>query len=93
MNSKITDREILGDMLVSQKHATGVYNTCAYECANPTLKGQFMSILSEEQDLAFDVFKDMQNRGWYSPAAAESSKINQVRSKFESVAGEISGWN
>lgn len=89
MNKPISDKDILSDVLSSQKQATGSYNNYSYECAHTALKGDFMSILAEEQDLAYDVFCDMQSRGWYNPAAAQPSMIDQVRCKFESVSTEL----
>ena len=67
----LTDREIMDDVLTSQKHITDVYNTFSNECVNQQLQADMMTILKEEHNMQFDVFSDMQKRGGYSPAAAE----------------------
>ena len=43
-----SDREIMDDVLTSQKHITGVYNTFSNECVNQQLQADMMSILKEE---------------------------------------------
>lgn len=88
-NQSWTDREIMDDVLTSQKHITGVYNTFSNECVNQQLQADMMSILKEEHNMQFDVFSDMQKRGWYSPAAAEQQKVTEAKSKFEGIATQL----
>ncbi len=88
-NRNLTDREIMDDVLTSQKHITGVYNTFSNECVNQQLQADMMTILKEEHNMQFDVFSDMQKRGWYSPAAAEQQKVTEAKTKFESIATQL----
>jgi spore coat protein CotF len=76
------DKEILTDLLTSQKHITENYNTFANECATPAVKTDFMNILNEEHQLQNEVFTEMQKRGWYQTEAAEQTKINQTKQKY-----------
>ena len=90
MNNRCwTDREIMDDVLTSQKHITDVYNTFSNECVNQQLQADMMTILKEEHNMQFDVFSDMQKRGWYSPAAAEQQKVTEAKSKFEGIATQL----
>ena len=84
-----TDREIMDDILSSQKHITDVYNTFSNECVNQQLQNDMVNILKEEHNIQFSVFSDMQKRGWYSPAAAEAQKINETKTKFEGIATQL----
>mgnify|MGYP003623899413 CR=1 FL=1 len=76
------DKEILTDLLTSQKSITSGYNTCANECATPCVKTDFMNILKEEHDIQHDVFDEMQKRGWYATEAADQNKVNQAKQKY-----------
>jgi spore coat protein CotF len=89
MNNGFTDREIMDDVLTSQKHITGVYNTFSNECVNQQLQNDMLNILKEEHGIQFTVFSEMQKRGWYSPCAAEAQKINDTKTKFEGIATQI----
>ena len=80
-----SDKEILTDILSSQKHATGGYNTSANESATPAVKTDFMNILTEEHQIQNDVFKEMQKRGWYPIEAADHNKIQQAKQKYQSM--------
>lgn len=88
-NSSFADREIMDDILTSQKHMTDVYNTFSNECTNQQLQSDMLNILKEEHTIQFNVFNEMQKRGWYSPAAAEAQKINEAKTKFEGISAQL----
>lgn len=88
-NSSFNDREIMDDILASQKHMTDVYNTFSNECTNQKLQSDMLNILKEEHTIQFSVFSEMQKRGWYSPGAAEMQKINDAKTKFENIATQL----
>lgn len=89
VNYMIGDREIMDDVLTSQKHITGVYNTFSNECVSQKLKDDMVAILGEEHQMQFDVFSQMQTNGWYSPEAAQQPKVEQARMKFQGIAGSL----
>ena len=89
MNNGFSDREIMDDVLTSQKHITGSYNTFTNACVNKQLQTDMLNILKEEHTIQFSVFNEMQKRGWYSPCAAEMQKINETKTKFENIATQL----
>lgn len=83
--AQFADKDILTDILSSQKFITDGYNTYANECATPALKTDFMNILNEEHRIQNEVFNEMQSRGWYATEAANKDKICQAKQKYQSV--------
>lgn len=88
-NINLTDREIMDDILTSQKHITGVYNTFSNECVNPKLQDDMMKILKEEHTIQFGVFADMQKKGWYNPCTAQAQMIDETKTKFENISKQL----
>ena len=80
--STLCEKDILEDVLSSQKQMTGLYNTYANECTNPTVRDTFMSILNEEHMMQADVFSEMQKRSWYQATQASEQKISQAKLKY-----------
>lgn len=76
------DRDMLQDALSSQKFVADGYNSYANECATPSVKTDFMNILKEEHQMQYDVFSEMQKRGWYPTEPADQNKINQAKQKY-----------
>lgn len=91
MNDKpfMPEKEMLSDVLSSQKQVTEKYNTFANECAGKQLREDAMTLLREEHDIQFDIFEEMHSRGWYMTPAAEQQKINTAKTKFENIAGSL----
>lgn len=81
----LSDQEILEDILSSQKHMTGLYNTYSGECEHENLQGDMLNILKEEHNMQYEVFSEMQKRGWYQTTPAEAEKISQAKTKFENM--------
>lgn len=88
-NNSFTDREIMDDILSSQKHISDGYNTFSNECVNQQLQNDMLNILKEEHSIQFTVFEEMQKRGWYSPGAAQAQMINETKTKFENIATQL----
>ena len=83
--SSMTDKEIMDDILSSQKHITGTYNEYSNECVNPQLRTDFLNILREEHNIQQAVFDQMKTRGWYAPASAEQQKVSAAYTKFSNI--------
>lgn len=86
MQSNFSDKDILTDVLSSQKFATSGYNAFANECATPALRCDFVNILTEEHQIQSEVFTEMQSRGWYPTEAADQNKVNQAKQKYSSMS-------
>lgn len=83
--ANFSDKDILTDVLSSQKFATDGYNTFANECVTPAVRSDFVNILNEEHKIQNEVFTEMQGRGWYATEAADQNKINQAKQKYTSM--------
>ena len=83
------EKDILQDMLSSQKQITSNYNLFAGECEHTNLRDTFLGILADEHGIQTELFDEMQNRGWYQVQAADAAQINAVKQKF--IAGTAQG--
>ena len=59
-DQNFTDKEILDDIVSSQKHITDIYNTFSNECVNQQLQSDMLKILGEEHNMQFTAFGEMQ---------------------------------
>ena len=82
INPSFGDREIMDDLLASQKQITAEYNTAANECASRALQTEFMTLLGEEHQIQMELFQEMQKRGWYPTEQAPRQKIEAAREQF-----------
>ncbi len=82
INPSFGDREIMDDLLASQKQITAEYNTAANECASSALQTEFMTLLGEEHQIQMELFQEMRKRGWYPTEQAPRQKIEAAREQF-----------
>ena len=80
------DKELMDDVLSSQKMMTANYSLYANECAGKTLRDDMLCLLREEHDIQADLFYQMQSKGWYPTPPAEQQKIDQTKQKFQTQA-------
>jgi len=60
-----SDKDILQDLLMTEKHVSGMYDTAIMECANEGLRNTLKQIQDDEQNHAKMIFDLMNKKGWY----------------------------
>lgn len=76
------EKEILTDLLCSQKHLAGSYNTSLLESATPAVVSCFKDICDEEHQIQRGVFNMMHARGMYPTPTAEEKKISEAKQTY-----------
>lgn len=61
----MSDRDILNDMLMTEKYVSGSYEHSLLEASTPEVRDAFRHIQQEEQDHARQIYEAMFARGWY----------------------------
>lgn len=80
--SGMSEKEVLTDLLSSQKFITGAYNTFCCEAAEPSVKNCLMSMLEDEHRIQQELFQTMSQKGFYQTEKAEENKIQQAKQQF-----------
>lgn len=71
-SDRLNDKQILNDMLMTEKFIGDTYETAVMEAANPQVREALQHIQKEEQDHAKQIFDAMQQRGWYRTVPANN---------------------
>jgi spore coat protein CotF len=79
------DKEILKDLLVSEKHLSGSYNTCVNESTSKILGDILENILNETHKMHWDISSAMIKRGWYRSKYAASRDIEMIKHKYKQL--------
>ena len=83
----VTDKDILYDVLSSQKQTAGKYNVFAGECYSPELQKTCLDFFMESHKIGTDVFNEMHKRGWYPIKTAPQNEIEETKQKYQQPAG------
>ncbi len=79
---KLSDKEIIADVLGCQKSLIKLYGTALCETSCPELRSLIDNQLSECAEDQFDAFLYMHERGLYPTDSAPMPKINQAKKKY-----------
>lgn len=79
---KLSDKEIISDVLGSHKTLVKLYGTALCETSCPKLRNLIGNQLSECAEDQYDAFLYMHERGLYPTDAAPMPKVNQAKKKF-----------
>ncbi|MBE6811987.1 MAG: spore coat protein [Ruminococcaceae bacterium] len=89
MYGNLGDKEMMSDVLSGQKMIASIYNTFSNECTNDALRTDMLTILREEHNMQADVFNEMKKRGWYAPANAEQTAVQQAKTKYTGIQSTL----
>ncbi len=82
---KLSDDEILADMLFTQASFAQGYSSAALGCAHVAVRNEMLSLMNEEHRLHATIFSELEKRGIGAAQAAESKKIEQIKQKFDGM--------
>lgn len=61
------DQALCRDLLMTEKHVSGTYDTTIFECQDTNIRQVLNHIQKEEQQHGEDIFNYMKQKGWYQP--------------------------
>lgn len=82
MNNQSNEKFMLQEFLTLEKQTTSTYNTWAGECENNALRTKFLDILDDVHCIQNDIFKIMNQRGYYPVKPATQQELTEVKQKF-----------
>lgn len=87
--SRMTEQEMINDLLTTEKQVTAAYNTFVSETDCPNLRQTLMSIQQDEQRIHEDIFNAMKQRGWYNPPKAPDQDVQNAKNHFNQIKSQL----
>jgi spore coat protein F len=88
-NPGLREQEIMNDLLTSEKQITSAYNTGITETSCPNLRQHLTKCLTGAQEIQFQIFNAMQQRGWYQTKPASSQDVQSTKTKYNQIKSEL----
>lgn len=73
---------IMNTLLTVTKEVSDILYHGSIESSTPNIHTTFRNILNETLDIQNEIFKFMEQKGWYTLEQVEQTKIDQVKNKF-----------
>ncbi len=79
---EFNDRDILNDVLVTQKYLTDSFNVLVREASHDNLHQATMAILNDTHQTAREAYNLMFKKGWYALNSAAKQNVDQAYQQF-----------
>jgi len=76
------DQEIMENLLLTTKGACDLYMHGAIESSTANVHQIFDNALGETLDMQDNIYKAMEQRGWYQGEQAKAQEITKVKQKY-----------
>ncbi|ABR47126.1 Coat F domain protein [Alkaliphilus metalliredigens QYMF] len=84
-----TEKELMNDLLASEKQVTSAYNTGITESSCSNLRQHLTKCLTDSQEIQYQIFNSMSQRGWYPTKEAQSQDVQSAKTKYNQMKNEL----
>lgn len=84
-----SEKELMNDLLSNEKQVTSAYNTGITETSCPNLRQHLTKCLTDSQQIQYQVFDAMKQRGWYQTKPAASQDVQNAKTKYNQIMNEL----
>jgi Spore coat protein len=85
----MSEREVLTDLLFSEKKITNNYDIYSNEANNTNLRNELLGILNSEHDIHNKLYDAMSQKGWYNPSNANPQDIQKSKQNFQNIKNQL----
>ena len=78
--SRLSDRDILMDLLITEKYMSHLYDHAIMEASGDQVRDTFIALQQDEHQSAQMLFDFMQQRGWYTTGAGRQLAGRRLQS-------------
>ncbi|NLM72765.1 MAG: spore coat protein [Clostridiaceae bacterium] len=88
-NAVFSEREIINDVLSSEKQMITAYGTYLAESTCENLRSELMKIINDKQQIQYQVFDLMRQKGWYQVKNANMNDVQNATQKFQGMQQQM----
>jgi spore coat protein CotF len=88
-NTNLTEKEIINDALATEKQLLHAYGTYIAEATCQNLRNELSKIITQTQQVQFEIFNAMKNKGWYDTKNATIDEVSQAVMKYQQAKSSM----
>lgn len=89
MPNNMNEKELVNDLLFSEKKMTNNYDVFANEADNVNLRNELNGILNNEHDIHNKIYDAMKQKGWYSVSSADKNDIQKAKQNYQNIKNQL----
>lgn len=89
MNNTFQEKDIMHDLLATEKQTISAYSTGITETSCQNLRNTLINNFKNAQDIQYKVFDAMKQKGWYNTKDAEDSDVQQLKNESTQMMNDL----
>jgi spore coat protein F len=89
MNNIMGEKEILNDLLNTEKQILTTYSTAVTESSCANMRQLLLRNISQISDDQFNVYNTMVTKGYYQKKDAQDQDVQQAKQKFQQIQSQL----
>lgn len=88
-NNVMGEKEILNDMLNTEKEIVKLYSSAVTESSCANMRQVLMRNITQTADDQFNIFNVMINKGYYQKKDAKEQDVQQAKQRFQQLQSQL----
>lgn len=88
-SGSFNEKELMQDLLVSEKQVISSYSVGITETSCPNLRNTLSNNLRSAQDIQYRIFDSMKQKGWYKTCDASDNEVQDVKNESNQLVNEL----
>ena len=89
MNTGMSEKDLMHDLLATEKQVISAYSTGITESSCPNLRNTLIDNFKNDQNIQYKLFDAMKQKGWYATKDAPDNEVQQLKDDANKMMGEL----
>lgn len=89
MNTTMCEKDLMQDLLATEKQVISAYSTGITESSCVNLRSTLIDNYKNNQDIQYKIFDAMKQKGWYPTKDAPDNEVQQLKNEAAQMMNEL----
>jgi len=89
MNTTMTEKDLMQDLLATEKQSITAYSTGITESSCANLRNTLIENFKNNQNIQYMIFDVMKQKGWYPTKDAADNEVQQLKDEANQMMNEL----
>ena len=89
MDNTFCEKDLMHDLLATEKQTISAYSTGITETSCQNLRNTLVNNFKNAQDIQYKVFDAMKQKGWYATKDAEDNEVQKLKTESTQMMNEL----
>jgi len=89
MNTSMSEKDLMQDLLATEKQVISAYSTGITESSCQNLRNTLVDNFKNNQNIQYKLFDAMKQKGWYPTKDAADNEVQQLKNEATQMMNEL----